>query len=311
MIDSDSPTLWEKEVLELGTGGLHRRAVALLSGFEVTGSAIAIGPIRIRRIDEPTDRVLSRYQLSQTKYAVLELKYLDREGGSSVYAEPALLLERAFVATQVVVDSWVGMSQVHHFTDEGCELAITGSRHREVADSWHPVDEPSIPGDEIFGRRFRLAFRAQSGLLGPSLRRFSHGCSVVMEESIVDFVIVLEALLGRGIQDEITHRISVRGALLLASNREERLDYYKSLKYLYKVRSALVHGNAEDITKPRLNEQKSLTALGLRLDDEADFHRYHVADLARRVARRTLWVFLEEPAKLDENWLLQLELGLV
>ena len=274
------------------------------------GSAISIGPIRIRHIDEPIDHALYKYQLSEMKYAVIELKYLERKDASSVYAEPALLLDRSFVTIQVVVDSWVGMSQVHHYTDEGVEIAVTGSRRREVADSWHPTDEPSISEDDIFRERFRLAFRAQSGPLGPSIRRFSHGCSALMEESIVDFVIVLDALLGRGIRNEITHRVSARGAQLLATNREERLDYYRSLKYLYKVRSALVHGNAEDIANPRPNEQKSLAALGLCLDDEPDFHRYHVADFARRIARRTLWEFLEERAQLDGDWLLQLELGL-
>lgn len=310
MTDIDSPAVWEKEILELSSAKLYRRAIALLSGFEVEGSAITIGPITIRSIGDPLDQALG-YRLSPARCAVLELKYLEREGRVSVYAEPWLLLERSFVAIQVTVDSWVGMSQIHHFTDKGEELDVTGSKRHEVADSWHPTDQPAISADATFRKRFLLAIQGQSQDLGPSLRRFSRACSEVMEESIIDFVVVLDALLGRGIHDEITHRVAARGALLLAPKIEDRPHYYRALKYIYNVRSALVHGRTEELPRIRPIERESLAALGVTLEGENIFDRYHIADFARQIARRTLLAFLEGPARLDTDWLVNLELGLV
>ncbi len=311
MTDLDDQRMWEKEVLELSSGTLRRRAIALLSGFEVEGPAISIGPIDIRRADDPLDEVLRRYRLSQVKCSVLELRYLEREGRASTHAEPALLLERSFIAIQLAVDSWVGMSQVHHFSEGGDLIDVTGSKRHEVADSWHPTDEPTISADTNFRKRFLHAVQGQSGDLGSSLRRFSRACSEVMEESIIDFVVVLDALLGRGIHDEITHRVAARGALLLAPKIEERLHYYRALKYIYGVRSALVHGRTEEVPRMRPSERESLAVLGVSLEDEAIFNRYHIADFARQIARRTLLAFLEGPARLDGDWLVRLELGLV
>lgn len=309
MTDIDSPAVWEKEIFELTSAKLYRRAIALLSGFEVEGSAITIGPITIRSIGDPLDQALDRHRLPQAKCAVLELKYLERKGTVSIYAEPWLLLERSFVALQVTVDSWVGMSQIYHFTDEGEKLGVAGSKRHEVADSWHPTDQPTISADATFRKRFLLATQGQSHDLGPSLRRFSRACSEVMEESIIDFVVVLDTLLGRGIQDEITHRVAARGALLLAPRIEDRTHYYRVLKYIYGVRSALVHGRTEELPRIRAIEKESLATLGVTLEGENIFDRYHIADFARQIARRTLLTFLEGPARLDTDWLLNLELG--
>lgn len=311
MTELDSPTIWDKEILELTSGRIPRRAIALLTGFEVEGPAISIGPIKIRRADDPLDQVLRRYQASLVKGSVLELRYLERQGRASTYAEPAMLLERSFIAVQVAVDSWVGMSQVHHFSEEGDVVDVTGSKRHEVADSWHPTDQPTISADATFRKKFLLAIQGQSRDLGPSLRRFSRACSEVMEESIIDFVVVLDALLGRGIHDEITHRVAARGALLLAPKIEDRPHYYRALKYIYGVRSALVHGRTEELPRIRPIERESLAALGVSLEGEAIFDRYHIADFARQIARRTLLAFLGGPARLDTDWLVNLELGLV
>ena len=60
-------------------------------------------------------------------------------------------------------------------------------------------------------------------------------------------MIVLEATLGYKLNIEISHRIASRGAMLLAKNNTERYDYYKVLKYLYKIRSGIVHGNLGEV----------------------------------------------------------------
>lgn len=307
----DDPKIWTEKVLDLTSGTLLRRAVALLSGLQVSGPAITIGPISIRDALDPIDKPLEKYQLTSVKVAVLEVKYLEHEPDVSIRTLPELLLERSFVAIQVAVDSWVGMSQFHHFTETGSEVAVGGSRRYGLADSWHPTDEPSLAEDHNFPDRFLRAYQAQSGELGLALRRFSRACCELMEESIVDFVIVLDALLGYRLQEEISHRVAARGAILLAPDPGERSSCYHVLRYLYQARSRLVHGEREALPEPDSKMEKALVAFGVRLDDGPGTFRYYVADLARKLTRQTLLGFLEGRATLDRDWLLQLELGLV
>ena len=63
--------------------------------------------------------------------------------------------------------------------------------------------------------------------------------------------------------------------------------------------------------KTALQRSVGLPIKGVRLDDSHGTFRYYVADLARKLARKTLLSFLEGRTKLDPDWLLQLELGLV
>lgn len=62
-------------------------------------------------------------------------------------------------------------------------------------------------------------------------------------DKAIDGCICLEALLsGRGAQSELTHRISLRTALLLGRTVQDRKDIYKRVKRFYDLRSKMVHG---------------------------------------------------------------------
>lgn len=96
----------------------------------------------------------------------------------------------------------------------------------------------------------------------------------LMEESVVDFIIVLDALFGGGSVGETTHRVSTRTARLLASKPADRLNYFRAIQRLYRTRSALVHGGTEEL---RENKQlaDALESLGERVDrDKAQFRYY-------------------------------------
>lgn len=295
-------------VLKLADSGNPRTTISLLTGFDIDTKQAEIGPIRLRRVGNAIDHCLEQYRMSN-KSVVFELAYLEREGVSSMYAEPMMIFQCSLIAIQLLVDAWVGMSLIHHFDRANKEVGKSGSTRYQVADSWHPTKEPTISVDAAFRENFFRAFEAQTSVLGPALRRFSKACTEIMEESIVDFVIVLDGLLGRGVKDEITHRVAARGAILLASKANERLNYYQALRYLYKVRSAIVHGEAEEVSKPKQIERDALLALGLKLDEKHSV-RYYVADFARRAARRLLLYFLGHEPQLNPDWLLSLELGL-
>lgn len=62
-------------------------------------------------------------------------------------------------------------------------------------------------------------------------------------DQAIDGCICLEALLsGKGGQSELTHRVSLRTALLLGRTLQDRQDIYERVKRFYTLRSKMVHG---------------------------------------------------------------------
>jgi len=221
------------------------------------------------------------------------------------------LIELVFIAIQLVVDAWIGSSIAHHFDATGKEVGVSGGPRTMTADSWHPGGDPTVPTTAALVEALKLAVGAQVPPLSNAIDRFSKGCTNLTNDAIVDFAIALDALLGFGISNEITHRVASRGALLLAPPNEMRQHRYAAIKYLYSCRSKIVHEAATSVRNPSGAEMKALEALGMTWEknDRADFNRYHVADLARRTARDVLWKFIDGSARLDADWLTRLELG--
>jgi len=105
-----------------------------------------------------------------------------------------------------------------------------------------------------------------------AIRRFSsiYGRGIHQrEDRILDAITTLEALLGSA--DELTFKLSYRVASLLATDDEERVDLFESMKSFYRVRSRIVHGG-------HLSESQ----VQLVADDEP------LRDVARRIIRGVL-----------------------
>lgn len=65
------------------------------------------------------------------------------------------------------------------------------------------------------------------------------------EDALVDYVVGLEALLGKADErTELNFRFKVRGAVLLADRRPDRKAWMQTLNGLYNLRSRIVHGQA-------------------------------------------------------------------
>jgi len=268
--------------------------------------------VTIRNPDAATDERLREYGQSYDRTCVLELRYRQRNDVMSVYAEPMRLLETAFVALQMTVDGWVGSSLAHHYDERGTEVGVSGGPRTATADSWHPGGDPLITADKTFAEDLRAAIWAQSSPLSNAIHRFSKGCSNLITDSIVDFAVVLDALLGYGIREEITHRVASRGAYLLASPSDDRFHRYIAIKYLYGCRSKFVHEAANDVLKPNGKERLAFQHFGVTWNDadDASMNRYYIAELARRTTRAVVWKFVRGEAHLDSDWLTRLELGL-
>src|SRR5688500_10886973 len=118
----DPELLLSQSELTLDNKGELCVARCALMGFDVpNGQVASFGPFSIRNKNSETDSALSDYVKAYRKTAVLELRYRERSAINSIYAEPSQAIEHAFVALQILINGWVGMSLVHHYAANGNE----------------------------------------------------------------------------------------------------------------------------------------------------------------------------------------------
>jgi hypothetical protein len=103
--------------------------------------------------------------------------------------------------------------------------------------------------DELNGFKIYLAkyesFNPRPEFLSSSIDRFTSASSMMgdwetLDSQILDYVISMEALLADG--EEIAQKLATRMAILLGGTSDQRLDTYDFVKYAYKWRSRVVHG---------------------------------------------------------------------
>lgn len=82
-------------------------------------------------------------------------------------------------------------------------------------------------------------------------------------DKAIDGSICLEALLGdRGANQEMTHKIAIRAANLLADSKDEKLELISDVKAFYRLRSATVHGGRPN---DKLSEANAIASKGLKI----------------------------------------------
>lgn len=101
--------------------------------------------------------------------------------------------------------------------------------------------------------RVALIYHYQSGL--PP--------AIPLEEAFIDAAIGLEALYNESPQD-ISHKLAVRGALILSCSGEKE-NYFLTLKELYNKRNKIVHGTGETIEYDDLQKIRGLLRKSIRL----------------------------------------------
>ena len=99
---------------------------------------------------------------------------------------------------------------------------------------------------ERFWINYRQAKQVGRASLNLALRRFEIGYQRSMpEDKLIDYMIAFEALLlGKDVQQELSYRLSLRGATLLGSTPEDRKIIFEQLNLGYKERSKIVHGGS-------------------------------------------------------------------
>ncbi len=84
------------------------------------------------------------------------------------------------------------------------------------------------------------------------------GGSPRVEDKILDATIGLESLFLVGIKEELSYRLSLRAAYLLGSTGDERRRFFKAVRKLYDLRSAIIHGYNEKKINDALTSLKSV-----------------------------------------------------
>jgi hypothetical protein len=309
--DSANPIIWSTKVFKFRNGkGPIFVAKALLLGFDTGDKTIELGPFVIRPYKKG-DKPLGTWGSS---CCVVELKFQDQEVNPpqatpvSMYVEPYWLIHAFFQSLQLYIDTWVGMGMIHYFDKNEQDVSTFGSYLTSLADSWHPTPRRTI--STVNKNKILTLIKAQTGSCNLAIDRYSKGLTGIVDDAVLDFVIVFENLLGFKLKSEISHRLCTRGALLLAKNKLERVDYYNSLRFLYDLRSDIVHGEIDEISAPTKKKYvDSLMKLGVNLESNRFNDRYHIAEFARKIARMVLIYFINNEKNLDTVWLSNLELG--
>jgi len=323
---TNNSEIWRKKILKFnGGGGLPFVATVGIKGLDLAVSKITVGPVVLRQFNEKVD---ANRDIGLRSCCILEVKF---EEGCGSRRMPNSLLPTSYINTfdliysvyqslLVMFDAWIGTTPTYFFNKNGKFKASIGSE-TEGLSKWIKIDGENIPVDLPNTKIKRLnkkillkIINAQYGKCQLAIDRYSKACAEItyesMDESIIDFVIVLESLLGIGLSGEISHRISSRAAILLSPTKKERQNYYDAIRYLYDLRSAIVHGEIDEVRVPKGNKKEALEKLGLDLSSESWELRCEISDFARRISRKVLLFFINNEDKLNKKWLNNLELGM-
>ena len=119
----------------------------------------------------------------------------------------------------------------------GQQSHVNGSRVDEIQLVYEGLAE--------FSREFPVAFS----------RFQATGYRATSDDQVIDASIVMENLLLPEENQELAYRFAVRLACLLGTNSSERRSWFETARELYKLRSALVHGDAKQIDKIKARSQ--------------------------------------------------------
>ena len=73
---------------------------------------------------------------------------------------------------------------------------------------------------------------------------------------LIDIIIGLESMIGRGISSELTYRLSNRVAFLMSDIRSEREKYFALVKDAYEIRSRIAHGDIQKLENAKVVKNK-------------------------------------------------------
>ncbi len=155
-----------------------------------------------------------------------------------------------------------------------------------------PVDEPTIRSVLRTRRALqRFAIGTPATLDDRALHRFMLGVGRrAPSDSVIDFVIALEALLLRGTRDELRFQFGLNGAHFRGGSFTARNATFDRLRDLYKVRSGMVHGGGSYTNTELLAHRNDARQIADELLLKAVEHGFPTPDAFRDMALGKEWL---------------------
>ncbi len=304
--------IFKYPVLILRNSEVYRMARSYIEGIKISDKMI-IGPVTLRPISKK-DKVPSTIKSNPSYGCILELSYRDEKHVSSQYCEPLEIFKRTLNTFRILFKEKIGMSPIFYFDTDGTEFGELVHPVFALANGTIP-SQVSIGDKSIFKKNFMKILSSQYNKhLANPIERFSRACSESYDQSIIDFLIALEATLGFELDMEISHRLSARGAYILSpKNTEKRFHYYQTFRYFYQLRSRMVHGLISEINLPKQKQRESIEKLGYNIANPKDMSIYRgketISEIIRDLTRKVLLKFIHGKAVFDSDWLIRIELG--
>jgi hypothetical protein len=125
----------------------------------------------------------------------------------------------------------------------------------------------------------RLESSPNLAAIETAVRRFLYASKRALQsDAFIDYVISLESILSSDEPNEISFRLSLRLAVLVGRNTQERTGIFANMRKLYGLRSKVLHGSANETTLAEKTQDlrrytKRLILRVLELSDRLDLPR--------------------------------------
>lgn len=235
------------------------QALVALEGFKSTRPVkldheLSVRPISqdellwLGRVDQPWAMGLTSEHIPHIDWWICEIRVVNPRGTAIGWNRVHPLTEllafglRAFKSGGIRL----GIATVHQLGHFGHSGHTWGGRIEPLAvgHNLYELAAPEIPRFVKFWRGFKRLMEQDRHYLQLPVRRLrAAGTRREQEDALVDYVVGLEALLGKGDErTELAYRFRIRGSVVLATRKTERKQHLKALEDLYNLRSRIVHG---------------------------------------------------------------------
>lgn len=242
----------------LGDAAPVARCLILLDGFGADRAFRLDQDVRVRvirsdellRLGDPGEFSPRRGRIGpRTNWWVCEARKPNARGTADGLNSLSPLFEQLSIALRLFKEGRLVVGP--GITELESPFAFSGTIWRPSEDStFGPTTEGyRLSHNEIrrfvrFWRDSRVVMESDRHYLQLPARRLVSGITRTRgEDALVDYVVALEALLGRRDErTELGYRFRTRGSVLLGARGSSRREHFRKLRQLYGLRSDIVHG---------------------------------------------------------------------
>jgi hypothetical protein len=249
--------MFEKLASELRAPVLLRRAIVSIPGLRISGTIDFGDGVKIRNatgdeIDdffnavggESADAMIRQYQVSETN-VVLDIQ----KGGARSFdliSNVDAITDRVMVVLNLVLGALI----VPSYQRQRIESICFGVGAVWPMAPYQPPVSRNISEQEsaeIKAMWRRLERSPNHGKVATALRRMNFAAQRrSLADAFIDYTVALESMLSSDEHTEISFRLSLRLATLIGSTGDERRTIFSRMRFLYGLRSEVLHGSVDE-----------------------------------------------------------------